>query len=107
MTLVLKGTGCVVGKPHGAEGGFDPHSAYKDIDDSNFYNYLCGKILPPSEPSEWVCMFSWIFFCICVCAESDGFFVSLCSFTLVLWKLLEWTRRCVWARQQPFVPGKT
>jgi hypothetical protein len=54
MTLVLKGTGCVVGKPHGAEGGFDPHSAYKDVDDSNFFNYLCGKILPPSEPSEWV-----------------------------------------------------
>jgi hypothetical protein len=43
-----------VGKPHGAEGGFDPHSAYAGIDDTNFFEYLCGEILPPSEPSEWV-----------------------------------------------------
>jgi hypothetical protein len=63
MTLVLIGAkramgpcprGLLVGKPHGAEGGFDPHSAYKDIDDTNFFEYLCGEILPHTEPSEWV-----------------------------------------------------
>ncbi len=26
-----------VGKPHGAESGFDPHTAYKDLDDTNFF----------------------------------------------------------------------
>jgi hypothetical protein len=55
-----------VGKPHGAEGGFDPHSAYADIDDSNFFKYLCGEILPPSDPGEWVR------FCVCVDACVRG-----------------------------------
>lgn len=62
MTLVLAaasramaGTARLqVGKPHGAEGGFDPHSAYEDgIDDTNFFQYLFGAILPHTEPSEW------------------------------------------------------
>ena len=43
-----------VGKPHGAEGGYDPHSAYKDLNDDNFFGYLCGKILDPEVATEWV-----------------------------------------------------
>ena len=43
-----------VGKPHGAEGGFDPYVAYKDLDDDNFYQYLCGRILGADETTEWV-----------------------------------------------------
>ncbi len=34
-----------VGKPHGAESGFDPHSAYKDLDDSNFFGWVCCAAL--------------------------------------------------------------
>ncbi len=64
MNLVLlsakRAMGCPecdlrVGKPHGAESGFDPYSAFKDVDDSNFFQYICGEILGPEEPSEWVC----------------------------------------------------
>jgi len=43
-----------VGKPHGAESGFDPHTAYKDLDDTNFFGYINGQILGPEEPSEWL-----------------------------------------------------
>jgi hypothetical protein len=44
----------LVGKPHGAEGGYDPHSAYQDITEDDFFHYLFGDILPPEEPGEWV-----------------------------------------------------
>jgi hypothetical protein len=73
MNLVLlsakRAMGCPegdlrVGKPHGAESGFDPHSAFKDVDDSNFFQYICGEILGPEEPSEWVCAAPPSLFCV-------------------------------------------
>jgi len=36
--------------PHGATGGFDPHSAYVDLTDDNFYGYIHGPIDPLLEP---------------------------------------------------------
>jgi hypothetical protein len=41
------------GFPHGAENGFDPHIAYKDINEDNWYGYIYGGILPRSDPGEW------------------------------------------------------
>jgi hypothetical protein len=40
--------------PHGAEGGFDPFTAYQNLDGDNFYGYLNGAIMPPSTAGEWV-----------------------------------------------------
>jgi hypothetical protein len=38
---------------HGAEGGFDPYQATHDLDDTNFFGYIHGEVLPPSDPGEW------------------------------------------------------
>ncbi len=59
LLSVKRQLGCPIGEervglPHGAEGGFDPHSAYQDLTDDNYYSYLLGRILPPTAPSEWV-----------------------------------------------------
>jgi hypothetical protein len=40
--------------PHGAESGFDPYQAYKDLTDETMYGYLHGRMLPRGSPGEWV-----------------------------------------------------
>ncbi len=61
MTLALlsamRGLGTTpprVGRPHGAEGGYDPYRAYENVSMDNFYEYLNGIMLPPEHEGEWV-----------------------------------------------------
>lgn len=39
--------------PHGAETGCDPHIAYEDLTEENYFGYLYSPINPSSDPSEW------------------------------------------------------
>ena len=43
-----------VSVPHGAESGFDPYQAVRDLDDDTVFGYLHGKMLPIDSPGEWV-----------------------------------------------------
>jgi hypothetical protein len=45
-----------VSMPHGAESGFDPHSAFTGLDGDNWYGYIHGNIIPfnPSNMSDWL-----------------------------------------------------
>ena len=40
--------------PHGAESGFDPHKAYKDLTEETLYGYIHGVMLPKEESGEWL-----------------------------------------------------
>ena len=45
-----------VAVPHGAESGFDPHTAYDAVTltEDNMYEYIHGRILSRGEPGEWL-----------------------------------------------------
>jgi hypothetical protein len=111
--------GLRVGKPHGAESGFDPHSAYADVNDDNFFQYINGEILGPEEPSEWVrgvaagsargSLCAWFGQLCCCCKRGEGKglrardpVVCVChspvSCTGALWRRLGRTRRPGWGR---------
>jgi len=40
--------------PHGAESGFDPYKAHKDLTPDNWFGYIHGKILPRGSKGEWM-----------------------------------------------------
>jgi hypothetical protein len=43
-----------IGRPHGAESGFDPYQAYADLDGENVFGYINGVMLPRGSPGEWL-----------------------------------------------------
>lgn len=48
------GVNFTIARPHGAESGFDPYQAYKNIDGENVYGYLQGVMLPRGSEGEWL-----------------------------------------------------
>ena len=50
--------------PHGAESGFDPYQAYKNLDEDSVLGYIHGKLLARDSPGEWVSL--------AACATSPG-----------------------------------
>lgn len=43
-----------VGRPHGAERGFDPFQAFSDLDEANLYGYLLDPMPARGSPSGQV-----------------------------------------------------
>ena len=39
-----------VSRPHGAESGFDPYQAYKDLDEESVFGFTNGVMLKPGVP---------------------------------------------------------